>query len=237
MELLKDILLSMSVLFVGLFLLSILVGFRGGLRAGFRLFLFGIATLGVLGACFYLYILVPYWMAIIIITLLALKIWLPIFNYFTQKLFTGKSLITIKEDDNKWSNIFMTALVYVLWGWFFIIRDGGVFTYEKSRLVGVLMLSLGIIKFLEKLHPTTIYDKGILHKSGRFFYWTNIKSYHWGYTESKLSLKLHKALFEQNVKLDFRSSRYRREVLPFLEKYALNSPLSAGKNLVQICED
>lgn len=204
---------------VGWMILSIVVGVRGGLEAGFRLFLLGLGLLLAVAALGAILFYLPDWASIAALSIVALAPWISTLRYFIASRCSGRLLMALPSRNEKWSISIMSgafSILLALPG--LIFHDNDLLSPAKSYAIGICLISLGVFRALERIRYTQIREKGILSERGGFYRWDNIDNYGWKFGEDKLSLKLKKALLRTNVNLKI-LSQFRREVVAHLSQH------------------
>jgi len=216
-EIITPILCGVSPFALGWILLSLVVGIRGGWEAGIRLFLLGLGLLGSILAISAILFYLPDWAKVVLMLFGALLPWLSILRYFVASKFSGKLLMALPAKSEKLSISIMSGAFLVILGLSRLISHNDFLTPAKSYALGIILISLGVFRAVQRIRYTQIREAGILSEFGSFYKWENIESYVWKFGEDKLSLKLRKAIFKKNVNLKI-LSQFRQEVVVHLSQ-------------------
>lgn len=216
-EIITPLLCSISPFTLGWILLSVLIGIRTGWEAGVRLFSLGLGLLFAFSAIGAILFYLPDWAAVSLMLFGALFPWISTLQYFVTLKFSGKLLMAIPAKDEKWSISLVIGAFLVILGTSKLILHNDFLTQEKFYALGISLISLGVLRAIQKIRYTQIREKGILYEFGSFYKWNNIENYGWKFGEDKLSLKLRKAIFKKSVDLKI-LSQFRHEVVAYLSQ-------------------
>lgn len=216
------LLCGVSPFILGWLLLPLVAGIRGDWEAGVRLFLLGFGLLSAILANVITVFYLPDWAAVLLLAVTALWPWISLLRYFVASKISGEVLLALPQKREKWSTTLLGGALSVLLGLqtFFFFKSP--LSLEKTYALGILFISVGTFRVIEKIRYSHIRERGILHESGRFYSWDNIESFGWKFGEDKLSLTLKKSILNKRVNLKI-PSQFRHEAVLVLSQHIGNT--------------